>query len=88
MAREINRLVREEGIRYRQIAVVTGSVGQYGEHVEDVFEKYNIPYFMDETKGILFNHFIITLSLLILLLLCCVDVIYCLSCLFDRVMLC
>lgn len=58
VAREINRLVREEGIRYRQIAVVTGSVGQYGEHVEDVFEKYNIPFFMDQTKGILFHPFI------------------------------
>lgn len=56
-AREINRLVRA-GFRYRDIAVVTGSVETYRSYVEPLFAKYEIPYFLDTTKELLFHPFI------------------------------
>lgn len=56
-AREINRLVRN-GCRYRDIAVVTGSVAAYQSYVEPLFAKYGIPYFLDTTKELLFHPFI------------------------------
>lgn len=57
-AREIVRLTREGGFRYRDIAVVTGDVQQYGNYVPEIFEQYHIPYFIDQTKNILFHPFI------------------------------
>lgn len=57
-AREIVRLTREQGYRYRDIAVVTGDVQQYGNYVPEIFEQYHIPYFIDQTKNILFHPFI------------------------------
>lgn len=57
-AREIVRLTREQGYCYRDIAVVTGDVQQYGNYVPEIFEQYHIPYFIDQTKNILFHPFI------------------------------
>lgn len=57
-ARRISELVRKHGLRYRDIAVVTGDVGTYDNYVESIFGKYNIPYFMDTTQEILFHPFI------------------------------
>lgn len=56
-AREINSLIRQ-GYRYREIAVVTGAVETYQSYVEPLFAKYEIPYFMDTTKEVLFHPFI------------------------------
>lgn len=56
-AREISRLVRK-GFRYRDIAVVTGSVETYRSYVEPLFSRYEIPYFLDTTKELLFHPFI------------------------------
>lgn len=56
VAREINRLIRE-GYRYREIAVVTGSMETYQNYMEPLFGKYEIPYFMDTTKEVLFHPF-------------------------------
>ncbi len=58
VAREINRLVREEGYRYKEIAVVSGAVETYGPYVEEEFSKFHIPYFLDTTKEVLFHPFI------------------------------
>lgn len=57
-AREITRLIREKGYRYRDIAVVTGDVPQYANYVPEIFEQYGIPYFIDQTRNILFHPFI------------------------------
>ena len=58
VAREINRLVREEGYRYKEIAVVSGAVETYGNYVKSIFGKYHIPYFLDQTKEVIFHPFI------------------------------
>lgn len=44
-AAEILRLVRQEGYRYRDIAVCARKLGRYSELVESVFERFGIPVF-------------------------------------------
>ena len=56
--REIRRLVQEEGYRYRDIAVVTGALDTYAPYVEDLFTRYEIPYFLDQTTAIVYHPFI------------------------------
>lgn len=57
-AQRINDLVQKQGLRYRDIAVVSGNVETYGNYVEQVCKKYDIPYFLDTTKEVLFHPFI------------------------------
>lgn len=57
-ARQILSLVREEGYCFKDIAVVTGDVPQYANYVPEIFEQYGIPYFIDQTRNILFHPFI------------------------------
>ena len=57
-ARKINALVQEQGYRYRDIAVVSGNVETYANYAEQVCGKYDIPYFLDTTKEVLFHPFI------------------------------
>ena len=58
VAQEIRRLVRKEGMRYREIAVITSNMDSYVNGVETVFAKYDIPYFMDYKRSILLNSFV------------------------------
>ncbi len=58
VAREIKRLVREEGLRYRDIAVVTGDVKEYGRIAKRLFLQSEIPCFIDYKKDILSNPFV------------------------------
>ena len=55
VAAQIAALVREKKYRYKDIAVVTGDVNLYANYVAEVFGKYQIPYFIDQTKTILFH---------------------------------
>ncbi len=57
-ARKINDLVQNHGYRYKDIAVVSGNVETYECYVEQVCAKYDIPYFLDTTKDVLFHPFI------------------------------
>ena len=57
-ARKINDLVQKEGYRYKDIAVVSGNIESYGNYVEQVCRKYEIPYFLDMTTEVLFHPFI------------------------------
>lgn len=56
--REVLHLVREEGYRYRDIAVVTGDIGGYGRIIEREYEKAGLPCFVDHKKDILGNPFV------------------------------
>lgn len=56
--REINRLIREEGYRYRDIAVVSGDINGYGRLIEQEFLKAGLPCFIDQKKDIMANPFI------------------------------
>lgn len=57
-ARKIRHLVQKEGFRYRDIAVVSADVETYGNYAKQVCKKYEIPYFLDTTKEVLFHPFI------------------------------
>lgn len=54
-ANEIAALVRKKKYHYADIAVVTGDVSLYANYVPEVFEKYGIPFFIDQTKNILYH---------------------------------
>lgn len=52
---EICRLIREEGLAYRDFAVITGDLEGYAPYVETEFAQMEIPCFIDRTRGILLN---------------------------------
>lgn len=54
----IRHLVRDEGYCYRDIAVVTGDMERYGFLAREEFEKFQIPYFLDQTNKLVLNPFI------------------------------
>ena len=47
LATEITRLVREEGLRYSDVAVITPAFSEYLPYIERIFPYYGIPYFPD-----------------------------------------
>ena len=55
---KIKKLVYSGQYAYRDIAVVSGDMATYGEYMEREAVKYQIPLFLDQTKGILLNPFI------------------------------
>lgn len=57
-ARRIRRLVRTEGMKYGEIAVITGNLEEYGSLAGQVFEEAEIPYFLDEKHTVLMNPFV------------------------------
>ncbi len=57
-AGEIRRLAREEGYRYRDIAIITSSMEGYGHHLKRACEEYDIPTFTDHKRSILLNAFV------------------------------
>ncbi len=58
VTREIKRLVREEGYRYKDIAVVSGNVEEYGRIAKRSLTLAGIPCFVDYKKDILNNPFV------------------------------
>lgn len=58
VAGRIRALVRERKYRYREIGVITSSMETYGDYLEQAFEAYEIPVFMDHKRSILLNPFI------------------------------
>ena len=58
IARQIRRLVRDEGYRYREIAVICGDVAGYRHMVERAFNAMDIPCFIDVKRSILNNAFV------------------------------
>ncbi len=54
----IRRMLMESGkLCYRDIAVVTGNMGVYGKEAKEVFDRFDIPVYIDQTRGILGNPF-------------------------------
>ncbi len=54
-ARLIRKKVREEGLRWRETAVITGDLGTYADFVRESFRTLDIPVFIDQKRGILDN---------------------------------
>lgn len=55
VATEIQRLVRLEGYRYKEISVIVRSLDTYAAHVSAVFSRMGIPYFVDRRRDMLFH---------------------------------
>lgn len=55
IAGEIERLIKQEGYRYRDIAVVTGALEDYSREFVRWFEANKIPAFIDYKKNIMGN---------------------------------
>ena len=51
----IQQMVQEEGLRYRDAAVITGDLTAYGRELAHQFDEAGIPYFLDVKKSILEN---------------------------------
>jgi ATP-dependent helicase/nuclease subunit B len=50
VARQITRLVRENGLRYRDIAVIASDLDSYENYIKTCFEDYAIPVFIDKRR--------------------------------------
>ncbi|WP_308638843.1 helicase-exonuclease AddAB subunit AddB [Paenibacillus silvisoli] len=58
VARDITRRVRDEGMRYRDLAVMVRNAPAYNDYIKDVFADYGIPYFLDQKNGALHHPFV------------------------------
>lgn len=61
-ARSIQSLCRDDGIRYKDVAVVTRSLDEYEKLISAIFPQYGIPFFIDRKKSI-DSHPLVTLVL-------------------------
>lgn len=52
VAKEIIRLAREDNIRYRDISIISRDANEYNGIIDEVFEKYNIPVFVDNRESV------------------------------------
>ena len=50
VAKEVARLVRRQGLRYRDIAVIASDIGRYQHYVEAYFTDFDLPFFIDRRK--------------------------------------
>ena len=58
VAREISKLIRKEGYRYRDIGVITKNLEDYSSLCKAIFSEYEIPVFIDEKKDITSDIFV------------------------------
>ena len=52
VAENIVKLVRDKKYRYKEIAVITKDLSEYASLCKAIFNKYNIPVFIDEKKDL------------------------------------
>lgn len=57
VCRRIRELLRA-GYCYRDIALISGDLEVYASFIEEVFEQYSLPYFLDKSRRITLNPFI------------------------------
>ena len=58
VAEEIARLVHTGAYRYRDFAIISGAIEEYGSYVPQIMEEFGIPFFLDTTKNILLHPFL------------------------------
>lgn len=52
VANNIIELIRDEGYRYKDISIITKEIDEYSSLIKSIFQKYNIPVFIDEKKDL------------------------------------
>ena len=55
LAREVKRLLREEGYQHKDIAVICGDMNMYSHHLEEAFSQMDIQYFIDASSPMTHN---------------------------------
>ena len=50
IAKQINKLVREDGYRYKDISVITKNISTYSSLIKVIFGSFDIPVFIDEKR--------------------------------------
>lgn len=65
VAARINELVRNENLRYKDIAVISGDIEAYYHGVKEAFTHYNVPCFIDYKRQINNNPFIESIKALL-----------------------
>lgn len=58
LCRQIRALIKGSGCAYRDIAVIAGDLSAYESCIENEFMQYELPLFMDKTRGIELNPFV------------------------------
>ncbi len=64
----LHRLVREQGFKYRDIAVICAGLDAYRHHLEEAFAQLDIPCFVDATAGLTSNPLLVFMKSLFELL--------------------
>lgn len=68
VAKKIKKLVREENLRYKDIAIITKNIETYSSLVRAIFNQYDIPVFIDEKRdlnqNIIIQYILATLEVL------------------------
>lgn len=54
-AADILSNVRNNNLRFRDIAIITGDISLYGEYIRRIFEECDIPFFMDCKQSLIGN---------------------------------
>ena len=52
VARQIVTLIRDQGYRYHDCALIVGDLPAYQTQIESLFKEYEIPYFLDAKRNI------------------------------------
>ena len=52
IAKEIQKLVRDKNLRYKDISIITKNIETYSSLVRAIFEQYGIPVFIDEKRDL------------------------------------
>ena len=52
IAKQITKLVRDENLRYKDISIITKNIENYSSLARAIFEKYEIPIFIDENRDL------------------------------------
>lgn len=52
VATKITNLIKHEGLRYKEISVITKDLGAYSSLIRAIFAKYDIPVFIDEKRDL------------------------------------
>lgn len=65
IAGDILKLVREEGLRFNDIAVITRDLSSYEDITKVIFKEYEIPYFLDKKRDISGNPLVIYITSLL-----------------------
>ena len=69
IAKEINKLIKHDNYRYKDISIITKNIDGYSSLIRAIFSKYNIPVFIDEKRdlnqNIIIQYFLSILEILI-----------------------